>query len=400
MWLKLAKWVAWRHMWAWCATFGWLFYRYSATGQKAFPKKGPVLLLPNHTSTMDPMWVAFFCWRRVNFMASAQLFRFPLLARFISFWGAFPKQKYVRDEGALDHLNKLWDDGEVVLIFPEGKRTWDGRNHQVLPGIGRLIQRLGATVVYARIKTGHLNHPRWATFPRWVPVELEYDGPHTYEGWETDAIVDDVNRRIRIDHRVSASGWTLGYKMAHGLSDYLWACPSCFATAALDVHPDDGNSIQCGACRASWRLDTSNRMHRLDAQAEPLLVPDALDRVLAHFGEPPVVDRERFDREGVVMDVAAGGIGRVVRGADPEPIADGRVTLTADRLAVLGPDGRELWGVALVDIKTMSFELLNVFQLRTRSDEGLLQLTPGDESTPMWGHFIWVWRDIALSSKD
>lgn len=52
-------------------------------------------------------------------------------------------------------------------------------------GIGRLIKRLDAPVVFARILGGHLVQPRWADEPRWVPVHVEYEGPVT---WSADAI--------------------------------------------------------------------------------------------------------------------------------------------------------------------------------------------------------------------
>ena len=390
--MKWAQLLAWRWMWPWVGSFGWLMWRMTARGQDDVPREGPILILPNHTSTFDPIWVAFFLWRPMHFMASAQLFRYKALGLLISLYGAFPKAKFVRDKGAMVTLNKLWDAGRPVLIFPEGRRTWDGRTHEVLPGIGRLINRLEARVVYARILTGHLNQPRWATYPRWVPIQVEYDGPHTYEGQTAEEITADVNRRIRIDHRRKAEGFTFGWRMAYGLSDYLWACPVCFQTDALRVHPDDGNAAICSHCAAHWRLDTSNRLHRQDADEEPLLVPDALDRVVAHFGDPPVVDRERFESEDVVI-WCTGSVGKVERGAKPVTLAEGRLTLTSQRLQVL-VDGEEGWGTPLADIRVISFELHNVLQIRTRDDQGLLQVTPGVESTLMWGHFISAWRDI------
>jgi len=386
-------------MWPWVGSFGWLMWRMTATGQEKVPREGPILILPNHTSTFDPIWAAFFLWRPMHFMASAQLFRFKALSLLIRLYGAFPKAKFVRDKDAMVTLHKLWDAGRPVLIFPEGRRTWDGRPHEVLPGIGRLITRLGARVVYARIKTGHLNHPRWATYPRWVSIQVEYDGPHTYEGWDNEAITADVNERIRIDYRAEAEGFTFGWRMAHGLSDYLWACPECFETDALRVDPKDGNAALCQQCSAHWVLDTSNRMHRRDRDEEPLLVPDARDRVVAHFGDPPVVDRERFETEDIVI-WCTGSIGTVERGAKPEPVAEGRLTLTSQRLAVRDDRGEELWGTELADIRVISFELHNVLQIRTRSHEGLFQVTPGVESTLMWGHFISSWRDIRQREQE
>jgi 1-acyl-sn-glycerol-3-phosphate acyltransferase len=389
---RLSQWATWRFLWPISASVFWFLFRHQAKGHQQIPQDGPFLLLPNHTSTFDPVWVAFFCWRPVTFMASAQLFRLPALAWFIRLLGAFPKARGIKDRAAMQEMQKLWDQGMPVMIFPEGLRTWDGRTRPAVPGIGRLIKRLNAKVVYARIKTGHQFQPRWADFPRWVPVHVEYDGPHDYSDWSTDDLLDEVNQRLRVEHKLPAPGFTLGFRMAEGLPAYLWACPDCYTPASLAPVPRDRNRVACRECGAEWLLDTSNRMLR--DEHEPLWVCDALDAVVEHYGTPPVLDADRFSERRIALEVEGASVGRLEKGKKPTPLADGRLVLDEDCLSVTTL-GQVPWSCPLDEIRVVNVELGNVLQLRTKN-QGLLQIRPGEHSTLMWEHFVEAWRALAL----
>jgi 1-acyl-sn-glycerol-3-phosphate acyltransferase len=104
-----------------------LFNRWEVSGQEHVPESGGLLLIANHTSYADPPIVGAACPRPVNFMAKAELFQIPLLAGFIRRTHAFPVQRGSGDRAALRRAVRLLRDGKVVLIFPEGARSSDGR---------------------------------------------------------------------------------------------------------------------------------------------------------------------------------------------------------------------------------------------------------------------------------
>ena len=58
------------------------------------PKEEPFLLLPNHTSMLDPFWAGAVVPRGVRSMASACLLRIPVLGTYLRMCGCFPKMKY------------------------------------------------------------------------------------------------------------------------------------------------------------------------------------------------------------------------------------------------------------------------------------------------------------------
>jgi 1-acyl-sn-glycerol-3-phosphate acyltransferase len=104
-----------------------LYNRWEVAGREHVPDSEGVLLFANHTSYADPPIVGAACRRPVNFMAKAELFRIPVLSGFISRTHAFPVDRGAADQQALRRAVRLLNSGEVLLIFPEGTRSQDGR---------------------------------------------------------------------------------------------------------------------------------------------------------------------------------------------------------------------------------------------------------------------------------
>lgn len=124
-----------------------LYNRWEVSGREHVPDRGGVVLFANHTSYADPPIVGPACPRAVNFMAKSELFRVPVLSSFIRRTHAFPVQRGTADQQALRHALRLLKDEEVLLIFPEGTRSPDGRLLPFEAGAGFVALTSGAAVV-------------------------------------------------------------------------------------------------------------------------------------------------------------------------------------------------------------------------------------------------------------
>ena len=104
-----------------------VYTRWEVTGREHVPQAGGVLLVANHTSYADPPIVGAACPRPVHFMAKSELFAIPLLSAFIRRTHAFPVKREAADQQALRRALRLLRGDRVLLIFPEGSRSPDGR---------------------------------------------------------------------------------------------------------------------------------------------------------------------------------------------------------------------------------------------------------------------------------
>lgn len=380
-----ARYLGWRLMRILLAPLVHGLWRIRVSGKERLPARGPYLLLPNHTSLLDPIWVAVRLGRPAHFMAAAQLWRWPLAGRVISFFGAFQKQKNVKDRESMRTVAALYEAGQIVTIFVEGQRTWDGRLMPVGEGVGRMVKRLGARVVTARVTTGHLHQPRWSTRMRWVPVHIAYDPPREWPEEATAAeITADIVASLQIDPHPRIEGLAFGRYRARGLPGYLFGCPRCGSLGTLEVTGSGENSVGCTACGAAWAVDLESRLHG-EGDTESLTLVEARDALEAHLGQPPVADRGEHEADGTVLRGEDLHVGRLVgRGAEPELLASGPGRLTAERLEV----GQ--WSVPLAELTAAYVQVAGIFNLRTESE--LLQLRTGGDSPLLWLHFIEAWR--------
>ncbi|MGB9779383.1 MAG: lysophospholipid acyltransferase family protein [Caldanaerobacter sp.] len=130
-----------------------VIFRIKVKGIENIPKKGPVIICPNHISLLDPPVVGALLNRRIYFMAKEELFRNPFLKLLLGTGlGAFPVKRGTADlsaiKTALNHLKK----GRAVGIFPEGTRSKTGKLQKAEPGVAMLAIKSKAPVVPVGIK--------------------------------------------------------------------------------------------------------------------------------------------------------------------------------------------------------------------------------------------------------
>lgn len=357
------------------------------TGRENVPRTGGALIVANHTTVMDFMMPSWGAWRPVFGIGSEQVFRMPLAGWMLRQLNGAPVAQGVKDKGAVMHLVDAYHRGQLITQFPEGKRSWTGRPLPITAGSGRLVKSLGCPVIYCRILTGYLQHPRWARWPRIVPWVMSYDPPVSYP---PDATTEEINRdialRLAIDpDEVVAPPGSFGFRMAQGLPAFLWACPACFGVETLEVVPSDKNSVCCRSCGATWRVDVSTRLTLAGKLPTVMTVAAAQERVAAHFGR--AVDPERWAAEGVAVECPSGTLSRLHRGqSQPERVREGPMRMYADRLEVGTPAEGEMVVIRFQELKAAILEFRSMLVVRTADTTWVVE--PGAESPHKWHHFL------------
>lgn len=143
-----------------------LGYHYQSFGEENVPATGAAILAPNHTSFLDPIFVTYPIYRPLYFLAWHRLFigHFGTLIRRM---GAIPVDTDRKsDRGAFEGALEVLRAGELLCIFPEGMRGWDGALNPVQPGAARLAVATGSPIIPVVIEGALDVWPRWKTMPR------------------------------------------------------------------------------------------------------------------------------------------------------------------------------------------------------------------------------------------
>jgi len=140
------------------------------TGSSNVPRTGPVMVIANHGSFLDPYFVGVAVRRHLVFLARKTLFNNWLFGKFISSFNAVPiDQEGVGKEGIKTILAQLRAQ-KAVVVFPEGERTFTGKMQPLRPGIHLLIRRAECMVVPVGVAGAFEAYPRHRMFPTLAPL--------------------------------------------------------------------------------------------------------------------------------------------------------------------------------------------------------------------------------------
>ena len=126
----------------------YVLFPLTVKGVENIPDGGAVLC-SNHSSAWDPVLVALKIPRRIplRFMAKAELFRNPLLGWLLRKLGAFPIHRGANDLAAMKTAMKCLQDGEKLIVFPEGTRVEEEGGASAKGGAVMLSTRTGTPMV-------------------------------------------------------------------------------------------------------------------------------------------------------------------------------------------------------------------------------------------------------------
>lgn len=173
-----------------------LWFRFESEGREHMPAEGPVLLVGNHASYLDPPMMGVALSRQVNYLAQAGLASFGPLRWWLRQVGVTLINRDAPSKEALRVIGNSLKAGEVVGIFPEGTRSRDGRLLPFKSGVEFLVRRSKATVVPVGIDGTFRAYPRKAWFPRPSKVVVRYGEPWTAEQVLADGGIEALRRRV------------------------------------------------------------------------------------------------------------------------------------------------------------------------------------------------------------
>ena len=112
----------------WLCKNGFYLYTHSIIttkiiGKENIPKEGAAILVSNHIHVCDSVSIVCNIRRMMYVMAKEELFNTKFKNWFMRDMGTFPVSRGNGDRGALDIAGKHLQDGDLLLLFPEGTRN-------------------------------------------------------------------------------------------------------------------------------------------------------------------------------------------------------------------------------------------------------------------------------------
>ena len=181
--------------------------RVRTSGLEGLPQSGPLLVVANHTTLVDPPFVAAWLQpalgRPLQFLAKEQLFT-PLLSPILHMYGAILVNAGGSDVEAYRAAVTVLRGGGVVSVFPEGTRSLDGVMIEPRAGIALIAARTGAPILPVGISGGHRFLPSGRTLPALgMRLTLRVGRPFTVtldpaldRRAATEAATEEIMRRI------------------------------------------------------------------------------------------------------------------------------------------------------------------------------------------------------------
>ncbi|MCG3137159.1 MAG: hypothetical protein HJJLKODD_01002 [Phycisphaerae bacterium] len=189
---QLGKWAS--------QLFFLLITRRKTLGHEQVPKSGGVLLIANHQSYLDPMVVGCALRRPCHFMARDTLFTKPIFGWMIRHLNAFPVKRDSADVGALKETLRRLKDGQMVLVFPEGTRSADGRIADFKGGPIAIAQRAQVPIVPVVIEGTHDVWGKGLKWPHPGRIWITFQSPLSSEQLQNREI-EPVARELTIQVR-------------------------------------------------------------------------------------------------------------------------------------------------------------------------------------------------------
>lgn len=164
------------------------------------PLEGPVLLVGNHQSFLDPVLCGVGLNRELDYLARDSLFKNRVFGAYIRALNAFPVQRGHADTKAIKDVIKRLQKGRAVVMYPESTRSVDGRISPFKRGFTLIARRAGATIVPVLVDGAFDVWSRHKLLPSMGSVRVMFGkptNPQLAKSLSRQQLVDKINRQLR-----------------------------------------------------------------------------------------------------------------------------------------------------------------------------------------------------------
>lgn len=153
--------------------FIWFYFRVvfsvRVKGKEHVPKEGPFVITPNHVSYLDVFYVLcampFSLIQKTYFVGFGEIFKHPLFKWAMRFHRLIPIDTSLNLAETLRVCQHILKKGYILMYFPEGQRSIDGKVKEFRKGIGILAKESKAKILPVYLDGAYKAWPRTRLIP-------------------------------------------------------------------------------------------------------------------------------------------------------------------------------------------------------------------------------------------
>jgi len=221
--------------------------------------RGPFIVCANHVGLWDPFLLCKPFHNGVRYITSDAAFRTPLKGWFLRKLGCIPKTKGVRDSNTIRNMLKVFKKKQVIGLFPEGDRSYDGKTMPLNDATAKLLKKIKLPVIACRHSGSSFAHPRWCAKSNRGLVEFRYSilfTPRQLETLDEDEVQTRLQQALENDDALWQEERKIDYRAgrrAEKIEHAVFICPECGTYASITSR---GDSFSCAACERAWYVNT------------------------------------------------------------------------------------------------------------------------------------------------
>jgi 1-acyl-sn-glycerol-3-phosphate acyltransferase len=230
-------------------------------------RKEPYILIANHPSANDPLYIAMNIKKYPFPVANQLLYTHPLLGFALTkLIDSIPKRKGQNDTTAIrGMMDAIKNKQNPIMLMPEGNASVFGEQSEgYFESTAKLIKKLKTEVVVAKINGGYLTQPRWGKLSKKGFLHIHYYrlfNVHDLENQTAEAIENKIRHELAFnDYEWNRTHQKIynNKKRAEGLEQYIHWCPKCDGIQTLSTK---GPNVFCKSC---GKIATFNQFGFID----------------------------------------------------------------------------------------------------------------------------------------
>lgn len=227
--------------------------KYGYKYEKFKIKKGETyVVVCNHTTTLDPIFLNLAFNKMLYFVGSDDLFNIKYLSWWLQYLtGIIPKSKGKSDIQTVKTMLRVIKEGGTVAVFPEGNRTYSGELCYISPAITKFLKMSRVPIIIYNINGGYGVDPRWGLEKRKGNLNGKIKRiiyPEEYQKLDENELHELILNELNVQNVPTLETFKSNNR-AECIERVIFRCPECQENNTI---VSKQNEFTCTKCGATW----------------------------------------------------------------------------------------------------------------------------------------------------